>query len=519
MTPVTSIVDNDIIDLSRFVKFAERQRWVILSGLIVGTLLGLAFAIVGNSLTPSYASETTILLSGPKYKVQLEDKLLTNDKISDVQAAVRARETEYTSIAKSVEVRRATAARLGNLVTPEQVQAGSLPADVSVKVSGSLVTLSARSRDSRVVQQVAAEYANVVSKRLDEVYGQSEIDLANIQQQLQASMSREQGATDKVVANTRTSRLQELQTRLAQMQALRDTVANGINTSLANDLQSKTTALSLLDQLGQDTATLRDSIATSGSSIAARTAQANALYSLQTKLTTLSSSLSEQSPSVAPVVISNESALFPNTSTTPRAESRPSDGARTPIFPSTTTSQIRVQADALAAGTTQAQLLSDVDALKQIIEQRRLTMADSLRQTNDALLAQIKSGKGIGDDQNSSATLVTALNQDIQSLAAMIQSENQRIAGLQRDQQVASTTSDALSKKVAEITIDAGLTGGKAIIASGASEAARVEAPIPNYGVIGAVLGLVAGVAVAAYRDRRAERQERRGVTTAVAGI
>jgi uncharacterized protein involved in exopolysaccharide biosynthesis len=98
-----------------------------------------------------------------------------------------------------------------------------------------------------------------------------------------------------------------------------------------------------------------------------------------------------------------------------------------------------------------------------------------------------------------------------------IQNEKQQTSALERDQQVASTATDALSKKAAEVGIDAGLTGGKAIVIAAASDPVRVDASPMPFAIVGGILGFVIGLVVSVARDRRRTAQAAQTPRVAVA--
>ncbi|MFN8535830.1 MAG: hypothetical protein U0556_20010 [Dehalococcoidia bacterium] len=480
----------DYVDIGKYLSILVRRWYIIVGCALLGAVAVFAYSSVRQSLDPVYTSDGQLLLTGSKYQIRLDERIVATDRLASQQAvAQRAREVEYRALLTSVDVSRQVAERL-------KLPADSVNGRLDAKIEGNVITLSARASTPGDAEALAQAFGQVASQRLDEVYGQSDRDVRSVEEELQRTNADLAAAETRYVAFLREARDAELRQQLSQKQLLRQNLTERSNDALVARLRGGYAVLTELDLLRSDALTLRQQIAAGGESSAGLLSSSAAILSLESRLFNLNRVIAVEIANGRPKPADQQgaaagSALAPITS------------------PAGVIPEIRIAGSDLTARASQTQLLADAEALIAQLEGRRQSTTQDIRQTTEALSAQLGSGQTSlissgADPQLDDLTeaVVRQLDQDIRELSGQVQEYTAKRDELTRALELSRSAADLLMKRAVETRLAANAASGRALVISGASSA-RPSGPSSALLAAGFVGGLLAGLVLAVVVDRR----------------
>ncbi|MCS6801913.1 MAG: Wzz/FepE/Etk N-terminal domain-containing protein [Chloroflexota bacterium] len=477
--PPAVIVEQSTIrlDLGQLWRAVWHGRRTILACAVIGALLGATSGLAIRIIAPRYSAESQIVLTGSKYRLQLDPKFTTVDIFtSGVPPTSRAE--EYRAIITSQQTRTAASARAAALAADAAAaNAAVAQAALHPQIRGNLITLRVSAPSPELAALAVTAYTEAVVARLDEVYATTEQDLRLLEARLAEATAANEAAEAAVVRFLETSPLPLLGQRITQQKQLLDTLSAERRLAIESEIGRAYSLLGKLEELRQNGLTLREQLRASTQSPASRAAAAVSLFLLQRDLALLSASRLEQ----------------PDT-----PENRPASPAT--IFQldlSVITGQ------SLSSDT----LLSDVEAFLRLVEQRKAEVLDSLAATA-ATLASLPSADSqpfpvgqLGDRDDALRHGIAALSADLARKEAERQAAQFRFEALTTDAKLTRDARAALVAKVQE-TLIAAASSGRAIVVS-TTEPVDAHAPVPTWLLGGAALGLIGGTVLAGIRALR----------------
>jgi predicted nucleic acid-binding Zn-ribbon protein len=479
-----------------------RRWWLVVGAVAVASL---AAGFVNMSLarsSPLYTTETSLLLTGAKYRQQLDPKFQTVDSLNPApSAASGSRAEEYRSVALSTEVRRAAAQALGSTLDPSEVlPTGELhPGLVDARVRGQLLSLVATASTPEKATRIADGYAAAVAQRLDAVYGLTEQDQATLEEKLAEAAKRHQEAEARLATFTRENQIDALSLELAAKESATQTLAKERNDLKKTRLAGYYAAEQELEKLKQDAEALRRRIRDAGGSSAARMAHALALTDLESQVVSLASQSS-------PAILASSGGA--------------GDAVRVePRVPRNT--QFQVNADALVnGGNSREQLIGDLDSLIASIDERRDGVARGLQAAMQELAQpsppRDSAQANAAASEQLAASVMERLTAEAQAIRSRLQAETFRRDTLKQEVDLARTARTTLETKVQEANILAAAAGGRAVIASSAplptvrSFPPPLSRTVPFAAAIGLLVGIVAALGLSLLTDGRDWRGARR---------
>ena len=469
----------------------------VLGGLVAGgTVLWLA------QTSPRYTAEASIVLSGPKFRLELDPKFQSADSsVAQLQAASRA--DEYRTVALSGEVRKAASDALHGQIGPDQLS-------VDAKVRGGLISVTATAPTPAQAADIANAYAAAVTQRLVLLYGVTDGDQAPLEKNLQDATARQRDAQAQLDAFLRDSQLDKLQADLAQRDAARQTILDQQNSALQARLGGQYSALAELDRLQSDAQALQARLANGGDSAAGLLAQSLTLAGLERRLVNLTSLAetddaarrgSDSSPlPIRPAAVGGQTSQ-PAAGSQQSSSSSAAQQARSNPSPTDATSRgidLQVGADALfASNNSRQQMQQDVTSLLTAIDARRAivrkSLTDSLNRLSgqpDAAYQSIMGQNGSSPVEESTRALA-GLTTDVQALRAQIQAQEAQRTQLAQQVELATTARAALDTKLQEAKIASAGGSGVAIVASATPPLSRSYPPsTTTSSILGTLVGL-----------------------------
>jgi capsular polysaccharide biosynthesis protein len=487
---------SDQIDLTRYAAAVSR-RWKLVA---ITTALVVVAAIVSTvvlaRVAPRYQAEVTVLLTGPRYRINFDPKFANVDSVATPAAA---RVEEYRTIANSPEVRLATIQALSGQLTPEDV--GTVA--VNALVRGQLITVMASAEDPDRAILVGNAYASAVANRLDAVYGQTEQDRQAIAKKLAETAAAHQEAQNQFTAFTRESRVDALAIQIAQKEAVMQSLAEEQASFVKNRLAGFYGTLAETDQIVRAAGGLRDQVQAATNASAPVAGASLSLATLQARLAALGTQTNEVHVGLSRDSRSRERDAQP-----------PSDRSPTERIPTTTPGsrttsppqlQLQLNADSLTRMDADPRaLLTSIDSL---IASAR-SQQDDIRRAIDELSRQIASGNLTREGSTLDAT-IAQLASELSAVQADYHQAVFRRDILMQNVEQARSTRTTLEAKLSEANVAAEAGGGAAIVASGPTASLpRVWPPSLSRSLpFTAVAGLLIGVIVALIMGRGDKHQ------------
>ncbi|GIW05608.1 MAG: hypothetical protein KatS3mg060_0413 [Dehalococcoidia bacterium] len=474
------------IDIGLVWRSIWRGRWTILACVTIAAVIGGVASPVVRLLMPQYSADAQVVLTGSKYRLELDPKFTTVDILSANVATV-SRAEEYRAIVSSQQTRALALQRAAALTGQGTGQREAIErASVQPQIRGNLITLRAVAASPELAALVAKVYADAVVTRVDEVYATTEQDLKLLEARLAEAVAANEAAEAAVIRFLETSPLALLTQRIDQQKQLLETLSVERRAAIESEVGRSYALLGKLDELRRNGLALREQVRAGNQSAASRSAAAVSLFLLQRDLTLLSAPSSERRSS----------------SETPAERSERSE------LPSTV---FQVDLTALTGQAVSPEtLLADVESFLTRVEQRRTEVLDTIAASATTLAALPSADSqpfAVGQLGERDAELrgaIAALSADLARKDAERQAAQYRLDALTNDAKLTREARSALAAKVQE-TLIAAASSGRAVVVS-ISDPVDAWPPLWTWAASGAAVGLILGtvlVAVRAITERR----------------
>ena len=453
------------------------RQWRFLVGCTLGcALVAGAGVLLLRQLAPQYSSEATVLLTGSKYQVKLDERFTSTELLGGAgSAALAARASEYRTIALSPEVSALVQQSLGSVP----------PYSAQVSVRGTLVTVNITTRTPEDAERIANAYAQAVATRLDAAYSQNLTDREQFAREYSEADAQYLEAERKLTEFTRTSQIDTIKRELEQKQLLRSTIVQQQSTVVVRRLAYLYASLLEATRLRSDAVVLREQVASAGQSSAALMAHALTLVDLQQRLSRLGASSEQELAFGQAVSVSDLASLLAQLTRPSEQRSRQID--------------FQISGESLVVRASREQLLQDIDGLLATAGKRQEELGQQLQQAiRDFAQASATAGTnvpatGSAETDQAVQAMVNQLDADIRTLTAQLREQTLQQSRLSEAVERAKTVRQLLQNKLSETTV-AAAGSGKAVVASSASPAILVSSPeLPVVLAVGALLGFLAG--------------------------
>jgi len=468
------------------------RRWPLI------LLVASAFAIVGYGASlillataPSYQSEALVMITRPRYQVELESKIKSNDDPMATSnmypGTMRSRGETLAILARSAEIEQAVQQKLANRLSQDDMRPQHLINRVRVRPNNELLRISATASDPELAADLANAWAEEIPSRFTSIYGASagtpdvDAEVENARRAYDAAnQALYQFLADHPVENLN----RQMTAKIDEIKQLESQRVGALKTSSTNIFAS----LAALNQLIRDAETLRAQLLTPTQSRAASAGDALALITLRSRT----------------YLPTNNQLFLPDTggrSQSPDAQSGSTGPIVNPVSPPTSvqvnTGGIDFPSDSTggrvadletmieALRSRRAELQGQVDALSQRMRTGS-TPTNELGPANDDVLARL-------DEALSHATA------EVQTMRADVSELDRQRDDLTNKSTVLGTTYKTLFNKAQELRVLKATTGGE-----GVTVVARAVSPLsPStprpllYAVVAGFVGLLCGAALA----------------------
>jgi capsular polysaccharide biosynthesis protein/uncharacterized small protein (DUF1192 family) len=473
-----------ILDLGHLARSIWRG-WPIIVALIgIGALFGAAGGQALRLAAPRYGADAQLVLTGSKYRVNLDPKFTTVEILS-AASATASRPDEYRAIINSAETRAIALEQVKNVrdISPALLEEAR-QSSVRPEIRGNLITLRVTAPSPEAAALVANAYASAVVTRLDEVYATSDQDLKALEQKLAEAIAANEAAEAALVRFLETSPLPQLTRRIDQQGKLLDTLNAERRGAIEAQVARSYTMLATLDQLYRDGIALQEQVNAGSQSPATRSAAAVSLFLLRRNLAMLATN------ALPP---SNDS----TNSSNPPQLSRNEPTLSLQIDLSTLVTQ----------QTTQQALLADIQVFLQQIERRRAEVLEELA-NSASVLATLPKGNDnqltvdqLGSRDAAIREAIAGLSADLARKESERKAAEFRLETLLNEVKLTKDSRQALATKVQESAIAAASSGRAIVVAAALPYDAYPSLLIAVS--LGAVGGLVVGSVVVLARQRR----------------
>jgi uncharacterized protein involved in exopolysaccharide biosynthesis len=454
----------------------------------------------------TYDGEALVLVSRPRYEVELESKMKSSQEPLSSQAAqnvsaVRSRMDTLALIARSTEVESAVQQRLAAKLPAEELRPGRLVPRIRVRPASELLRITATAGDPELAADLANAWADSVAARVEAIYGsgagvravEAEVERA-YESYTAADRALSRFGIDNPIDET-TRRLEAKTQEVTLLQALQEQRL-GYLRSRALSIHS---SISSLDQIIRDAETLRSQLGPTPRSQAAMAGDGLALVMLRARGylslgSTVQPGEAAQGRPGSPAPSDGRPA--PAADARPQVDARPSPGAS--MSSSGTVLQIPA-ASGFTADRPEDRVL-DLTNMIQALQERR----DALQAEFEELATRLQTGLDpasslrLPDDDPTEVALRRATLELQEAKAAQTELVRQRDE-LMKQRSLLATSYETLRNKAQELRVlRATDDSGGVTVAERAGPAANPSSPGPlRFAVAGAVLGLLLGCALA----------------------
>lgn len=475
------------LDFGRLWRSVWRGRWTILGCVAVGALVGGGVGTALRIANPRYSADAQVVLTGAKYRLQLDPKFTTVDILS-ANVATASRAEEYRAIVTSQQTRSLALQRASTMGGEAPGLQDALDrVSVQPQIRGNLITLRVVASSPEAAALAAQAYADAVVARMDEVYATTEQDLKLLEARLAEAVAANEAAEAAVVRFLETSPLTLLTQRIDQQKQLLETLGVERRVAIESEVGRSYALLGKLDELRRNGLALREQVRAGNQSAASRSAAAVSLFLLQRDLALLS----------APSIERRSSA---------------EGGAARSELPSTI---LQLDLSALTSQPVNNEaLLADVDSFLTLVERRRAEVLDTLAASASTLAALPSADNQpfavgqLGDRDEELRSAIATLSADLARKDAERQAAQFRLDALVNDAKLTRDARSALAAKVQE-TLIAAASSGRAVVVS-ISDPVDASSPLPAWVLGGAAVGLLGGIALTLIRPSNRKTDEDR---------
>jgi uncharacterized protein involved in exopolysaccharide biosynthesis len=469
---------------------ASRWRLILLAGFVFGVLGGL-IGLVLLYTSPVYESQALLLVSKPRYYIELESKIKSNpDPIASTamtMASLNARLQTLALLAISPEVGEGVKKRLGSHLPEQDRETAKLMGRVKVRPTNEVLRITASAPTREGAAELANAWAEEVATRVEAIYAASagteaidtEVENARLQ-----SQAAERAVSQFSIDNPVDDLARRVQAKTDEIRVLQDHRLHYLRGRAATLYHS----LGGIDQAIRDAETLRQQLEEPTHSQAAAAGDALALMMLRARVY-LPQPI-PMAPETTPTDGRNQNA----DGTTPTRQAPAA-------VPSAPANNVQLTTNTLNFPTDRAQdRVQDLDAMMQALRSRRAEVQaefEALARRLDTSLYPANGAVAVDDDRIEVA-LSQAVN-ELQKMKAELAALTRQREELVNQRNVYTTSYQTLLNKGQELRVLKATTGGEGVIvAERATPPNRPMSPRPavNTG-IGILIGLLVGCALA----------------------
>ncbi len=229
------------IDVMEYVNVARRWLWLIVSGTFLAAGVALVVSFI---LPPVYEAEADVASAKSLSQISLSPDYKTLSEAQLTQGLdMNARQKALVAIAKGNAVASAVVVQLGSSLSTEERQIANLVEMVNVSTDGDLIRIRVQNKDPQKAATIANTWAQVYSKRVNELYTETPTSVDQVQGQADQAWQAYQAAEAALSQFIGVNQADEL---LRQITAKQNTI---------NDLYA---AQRNLDRLLQDARSLQN---------------------------------------------------------------------------------------------------------------------------------------------------------------------------------------------------------------------------------------------------------------------
>jgi uncharacterized protein involved in exopolysaccharide biosynthesis len=473
------------------------SRWRLILVTTIGfAAVGLAVSLLILFNAPLYESQALVLVSKPRYQVELETKIKsTQDPVASTavsMAALNARLITISTLAVAPEVEAAVQKRLADRLPADDLQSGALIGRIRVRPNNEMLRVTATAPNPQQAAELANAWAEEMTNRVETIYSASagsEAIETEVAKARQAHEAADQAYSQFLIANP----VEDLNRRV--------TGKNNEITLLQDQRTSYLRARAALlystlvgiEQTIRDTETFRKQLEEPSQSQAAAAGDALAMVMLRAR-----GYLPQNLPFMLPESVSAPSAPSPTGTASGETPRAPVPSA---LVSSGGGSNLQLSPSALAFPVDQnLDRLHDVDALSQALR----TRAAEIQTEFDALATRLRTGRfpegfsGTLDDAAVEAALSQSLA-ELQTMRAELADMARKRDELASQRSTLLTTYQSLYNKAQELRVLKATTGGEGISVAERAVVRRSPVwprPVMFIGVAG-LLGLLLGCVLA----------------------
>ncbi|HEY7060859.1 MAG TPA: Wzz/FepE/Etk N-terminal domain-containing protein [Chloroflexota bacterium] len=474
---------------------------IVATTLIVAVLAGTYRLVLAPN---TYEADALVLVSRPRYQVELESKIKSNQEplagTALNLAAMRSRLDTMAMLARSSEVERTVQQRLASSLSELEQQPGRLVPRIRVRPTNEMLRISATASDPAVAADLANTWAEEVANRVEAVYSSSSGARA-VEVEVQNAHDAYEKADRELARFSIDHPLDELNRRV-------ESKTQEVNLMLALQDQRlgylRGRALSLyrsindIDQVIRDAETLRSQLGEGARSQAASSGDALALMMLRVRTSLAPSVASQLGGATQGTTQAAQAAAGATAAGTAAAANQAAPAAAAPAAASTI---LQVAPATLAAsGDRSADRIEDVNSMITALRDRR----DALQAEFETLSQRFRSGDdpasalALPADDPTEVALRQAQQELHESQAEQTELVRQRDE-LGKQQKLLGTSYETLLNKAQELRVLQATddNGGVTV----AERAVPQQAPIGpgplRFVLMGAIFGLLLGCALA----------------------
>lgn len=487
------------------------RRWPLIL-LVAGVFAVAAYAVSMILLVtvPSYDSEAVVLIARPRYQVELESKIRSNQDplaaANTYPGSQRSRGETLAILARSPEVEQAVQQRLAGRLSESDLRPQELVRRIKVRPNNDLLRISASAGDPQLAAEVANAWADEATRRFEAIYGASagtadvDAEVENARRAFEAaSQALNQFLIDHPVENMN----RQMQAKIDEIKQLENQRVGALRTRSGNVFAS----LATLDQLIRDAETLRAQLLNPTQSRAASAGDALAMITLRSR---------SYLPSNNPFLLDPSGTA----SVQGRPQSPDAQAAPAPLMvnPATPPNNVQVNGGIDFPTDSPAGRVADLDTMIQALRSRRAELQGEV----DALSQHMRTGHapsndaGVADD-DVLAQLDAALTQataEVQTMRAEWTDLARQRDDLSNKSTVLETTYKTLVNKAQELRVQKATAAGE-----GASVVVKAVPPLSPamprpalYAFVAGIVGLLFGSALALSTALRGQPRSRVGV-------
>jgi uncharacterized protein involved in exopolysaccharide biosynthesis len=242
-------------DPRAYVSSVLRYWWLVLAVAAISTVVAAAVTLTRPE---TYEARAQVLITRPRYQLELEPKLKTTSDTTGILAPA-ARMQTMTLIAASIEVEAAVRDRMGELLSPSQRTPQGLLRSVVARPrpnNPEVFEVIAEARDPQLAADIANVWAEEASKRIESIYGIAS-GYAAVREEADRALPLYEAAEREVLRLSVDSPAEDLSRRIQRKDSEIKLLQEQKDSVLKNNMSALSGSIMDLDQVVRDADTLR----------------------------------------------------------------------------------------------------------------------------------------------------------------------------------------------------------------------------------------------------------------------